>query len=157
MRQPDWILVSEEHKKIAIVDLCRPSDVHHAQLLAVAIQNQETYCPLEEALGYYTDKGWIVHVGIRGMIDPSHVESLLKYLSIQRKHWWVAVDQIALASVRAFHFLHKLRFWGPLEAVHPDLDPDNGYSASDEEVGVAVTKRMYRRNNAGPSPDGTDS
>jgi hypothetical protein len=27
MRQPDWILVSDERKMIAILDLCRPSDV----------------------------------------------------------------------------------------------------------------------------------
>jgi hypothetical protein len=28
--QPDWILVLEEYKKLAIVDLCRPSDVNNA-------------------------------------------------------------------------------------------------------------------------------
>jgi len=54
-RQPDWILVSDEHKKIAIVDLCRPSDVHHAQLLAAAIRKQQVYQPLVEAL---TSPSW---------------------------------------------------------------------------------------------------
>ncbi len=100
-RQPDWMLVSEEHKKIAIVDLCRPSDVLHAQLLAAATRKQRTYCPLEEALGYYTEQGWVVHVfpcmaGISGMIHPSHVEISpevsLHDDCIQRKHWRVAVD-----------------------------------------------------------------
>ncbi len=42
-RQPGWILVSEVHKKIAIVDMSRPSDVHQAQLLAAAIRKQQTY------------------------------------------------------------------------------------------------------------------
>jgi hypothetical protein len=40
-RQPNWILVSEERKKIAIVDLCRPSDVHQTQPLAAAIRKQQ--------------------------------------------------------------------------------------------------------------------
>ncbi len=50
------------------------------------------YSPLEEALSYYTEQGWIVHtfpwvVGITGMIDPTHVESLLKFI---RFHWHTA-------------------------------------------------------------------
>ena len=40
-RQPDWVLVSQHHKRIAIVDLCRPSDVHPDQLLAAAMRKQQ--------------------------------------------------------------------------------------------------------------------
>jgi hypothetical protein len=57
-------LVSEEYKKIAIVDLCRPSDVHHAQLLTAAMRKQQTYHALVEGLGHYTEQGWVVHVGV---------------------------------------------------------------------------------------------
>jgi hypothetical protein len=32
LRQPDWVLVSESRKRIAIVDLCQPSDTSTAQL-----------------------------------------------------------------------------------------------------------------------------
>ncbi len=39
-RQPDWIVISEEYRNIAIVDLCRPSDVNNAQLLAAAMRKQ---------------------------------------------------------------------------------------------------------------------
>jgi hypothetical protein len=83
--------VSNEHNRIAIVNLCRPSDIHQAQLLAAAIRKQQAYQPLVEGLSYYTELGWVVNgfplvVGIRGMIDSSHVESLLKFLDIQRKH-----------------------------------------------------------------------
>jgi hypothetical protein len=78
-RQPDWVLVSQHHKRIAVVDLCRPSDVHSAQLLAAAMRKQQKYLPLLEALSYYSEQGWAIHVfpwvvGIRGMIDPSHVQ-----------------------------------------------------------------------------------
>jgi hypothetical protein len=96
-RQLDWLLVSGELKRIAIPDLCRPSDISPSQLLAVAKRKQHTYSPLEEALSYFTEQGWIVHifpwlVGIRGMIDPVHVESLMKFLGIHRKHWKIAIE-----------------------------------------------------------------
>jgi hypothetical protein len=95
-RQPDWVLVSHELKRIAILDLFRPSDVLPSQLLMAAKRKQHAYEPVKEALSYYTDQGGMIHifpwvVGIRGMIDPRQVESLLKFLGIQRKHWQVAV------------------------------------------------------------------
>ena len=55
--QPDWVLVSQHHKRIAIKDLCRPSDVHPAQLLAAALREQQTCLPLLEALSYDPDRG----------------------------------------------------------------------------------------------------
>ncbi len=72
--------------------------MHQAQLLAAAIRKQQTYHPLVEGLSYYTEQSWVVHVfpwvvGIRGMIDSSHVDSLLKFVGIERKHWRVAVEQ----------------------------------------------------------------
>ncbi len=157
-RQPDWLLISELHKKIAIVDLCRPSDVHPAQLLAAAIRKQHAYGPLEEALSSYANQGWVIHVfpwvvGIRGTIDPLHIESLLKFLGIHRRHWQVAVERTVLASVRAFHFLHKVRFGGLPEAGRPDLDPDHSDNDSDVEVG----KRKSSRRKAGAAQDCTDS
>jgi hypothetical protein len=111
-RQPDWVLVSETHKRIAIVNLCRPSDASPAQLLAAAVRKQHAYCPLVEALRYYADLGWVIHVfplvvGICGMIYLSHMESLLNFLHIQQKLWHRVVERTVLASVQAFHFLHK--------------------------------------------------
>ena len=109
-----------------------------------------------EALSHYTDQGWVVHVfpwvvGIRGMIDSSHVESLLKFLGIQQRHWRVAIERTAIASVRAFHFLHKVRFGGP---IRPDLDPDDNSNTSDDDVSVVTTKRKYRVH---PTPEDSDS
>jgi hypothetical protein len=52
-RQPDWILVSKEHKR-AIINLCRPSDIHQTQLQAAAIRKQQAYQSLVEVLTYYT-------------------------------------------------------------------------------------------------------
>jgi hypothetical protein len=106
-RQPDWILVSKEAKRIAIIDLCRPSDIHQTQLQAAAIRKQQAYQPLVEGLSYYTEQGWVVHafpliVGIRGMIDSSHVQSLLKFLDISecrpKRKWLNSTNNTTLWS-----------------------------------------------------------
>ncbi len=47
------------------------------------------------------------------------------------------------ASVQAFHFLHKVRFVGPLEPAQPDKDPSSMSSARDDNAGNAVTKLKY--------------
>ena len=91
-RQPDWVLVSQHHKRIAVVDLCSPSDVHPAQLLAAAMRKQQTHLPLLDALSYYSEQIWTIHVfpwvvGIRDMINPLHVHSLLKFAEIHRPSW----------------------------------------------------------------------
>ncbi len=80
-------------------------------------------------------------VGIWGMIDSSHVQSLLKFLDIQRKHWQIVIEQTALASVGAIHFLHKVRFGGPLERVQLDTDHS---SAGEDNKSTTGTKRKYQ-------------
>jgi hypothetical protein len=75
------------------------------------------------------------------MIDSAHVKSVLKFLGIQRKHWQLAIEQTALASVRAFHFLHKVRFGGPLDHVQPDTDHS---STEADNEGTTVAKRKYQ-------------
>ena len=44
------------------MDLNRPSYVHPGRLLAAAERKQQTYDYLEEALSYYVEQGWVVHV-----------------------------------------------------------------------------------------------
>ena len=39
--QPDWVAISYVHKRMAIIDLCRPSDVHEDQLEAAATLKQD--------------------------------------------------------------------------------------------------------------------
>ena len=118
--QPDWVIVSETYKRIAIVDLCRSADVHPNQLSAAGARKQQKYSVLVEALEYYTDQGWVVHVfpwvvGVRGMIDPLPINALLQFLEVPKRLWKSAVEASVLASTRAFYFLHQIRFgsrWG---------------------------------------------
>ena len=161
-RQPDWVLVSHHHKRIAIVDLCRPSDVYPAQLLTAAMRKQQVYLPLQEALSFYSDQGWTIHVfpwvvGIRGMTDPSHVHALLKFLELPNRHWQAAVDRTVLASVRAFSFLHKVRFGGLPETVRPGPDPDHSEEDSDDAGSGKRAQRYPYRSTTNAPQECTDS
>ena len=161
-RQPDWVLISAHHQRIAIVDLCRPSDVHPAQLLAAAVRKQQSYGPLQEALGHYTEQGWSVHVfpwvvGMRGLIDPFHIESLLKFLCVQQPQWQTAVERTVLASVRALYFLHRIRFGGLPYAGRPGLESEHSDSADEDDMDRTLAKRLPCRDKAGVSHDCTDS
>jgi len=96
--QPDWLLVSEAAKRIAIVDLSRPADVYPGQLTLAGARKQHKYSPLVMALEHYSEQGWIVHVfpwvvGFRGLIDPAHVASLLEFLDVPKQRWQAALER----------------------------------------------------------------
>jgi hypothetical protein len=91
------------------------------------------------------------------MIDPAHVEALLKFIGIQQKLWKVAVERSVLASVRAFHYLYKVRFGGLSSAVRPDLDPSNSDNEQDGSKDDAVAKKKSRRSHTNLARDYTDS
>jgi hypothetical protein len=91
------------------------------------------------------------------MIDPGHVESLLKFLGIQRKHWQVAMEQSVLASVRAFHFLHTVRFGGRSDAMRTAFDPENNESEQDDCAENEVPKRKVHNNHVRSAKDNADS
>jgi hypothetical protein len=92
--------------------------------------------------------------------DPVHVKFILKIprhpaevLAACGRTRQVAVQRsvLRLASVRAFHLIHKVRFGGLSEAVRPDLDPENSDGGSDygeggvDRVVTVVTKMKSRR------------
>ncbi len=84
-------------------------------------------------------------VGIRGTIDPTHIQSLLKFLDIHRRHWHVAVEKTVLASVRAFYFLHTVRFGRLQEDARPPYDPDHSDDDSVDVMGRIPDKRSPHR------------
>ena len=84
----------------------------------------------------------------------SHTKTLLKCLDIQRKHWQIVIEQTAHASVRAFHFLHKVRFGGPRDRVQFDTDH---ISAEADNVGTTVTKMKYQTTSEHFGGDDSDS
>jgi hypothetical protein len=72
--QPDWVFVSSQHKRIALVDLCRSADGLPNQVTTAGTWKQYKNSPLLKALIYYSDNGWVAHifpwvVGMRDLID----------------------------------------------------------------------------------------
>jgi hypothetical protein len=115
--QPDWVAISQVHKRIAIIYLCRPLDVHREQLHAAALHTskQELHSPLIYALDYYISQGWKIHVfplvvGIWGLIHLPHILALLKCLDTPQKHWSTTIASTVLASVKELYFLLCVRF-----------------------------------------------
>jgi len=155
--QPDWVIISETHKRIAIADLCRPADVHPSQLLVAGDRKQQKYSVLVEALGFYIDQGWLVQVfpwvvGIRGLIDPRLINALLQFLNIPKKHWRGAVEKSVLASVRAFYSLHQIRFGGSQRVGWYD----SGSSINDDEEMTSDTLPSTHKRGLEPAHESGD-
>jgi hypothetical protein len=115
--QHDWVAISHVQKRIAIIDLCHPSDVHREQLHAAALRKQdsERYSPLIYALDYYISQGRIIHVfplvvGIRDLIHLPHIHAFLKFLDTPQKHWSPTISSTVRASVKALYFIYSVRF-----------------------------------------------
>ncbi len=58
--QPDFILISWKHKRIAVVDLTRPSDVLSVQLEEAYRSKKQKYGPVRSALHHYIREGWTI-------------------------------------------------------------------------------------------------
>ena len=93
------------------------------------------------------------------MIDLSNVHALLEleFLELPNQHWQTAVDRTVLASVRAFSFLHKVRFGGLPKTVLPDLDPDHNEEDSDDAGRGKRFQRKPHRSTTDAPQDYTDS
>ena len=91
------------------------------------------------------------------MIDPLHIESLLKFLCVQQPQWQTAVERTVLASVRALYFLHRIRFGGLPYAERPGLESEHSDSADEDDMDRMPAKRLPCRDKAGVSHDCTDS
>ena len=51
--QPDFVLISQKRKKIAILELTRPSDLSPAQMKEAYRRKRQTYAPIPLALQHY--------------------------------------------------------------------------------------------------------
>ena len=113
--QPDLVLISHSRHKIAILEVCRPSDVRLARLREAYQEKLTTYEPLHTALSTYTDYGWEVRtlpwvVGARGLIQNQHMGIALEFLEIPRRAWQSIIDDTVCAALAALAFMHRTRF-----------------------------------------------
>ena len=129
--QPDFVAVSFKAKKIAILELCRPSDISPGQLQAAYERKMNLYGPLVEALGHYSDSGWSVKilpwvVGARGLVLERAMHHALEYIDVPKTFWRPIIEDTVLASISALAFMHRIRFSPPAlvqlpEATNPSL------------------------------------
>jgi hypothetical protein len=81
----------------------------------------------------------------------------LKFIGVQQKHWKVAAERSVLASVRAFHFLHKVRFGGLSYATRSDLNSDNSDCEQDDSKEGEVAKRKSSESRVSLTLGNTDA
>jgi hypothetical protein len=113
--QPDFILVSWKRKRIAVVDLTRPSDMLSAQLEEAYRSKKRKYGPVRSALHHYIREGWTIEIlpwviGIRGLTDTASLQQALSFLDISQQKWRDIIEDSVLASVRALAYLHRIRY-----------------------------------------------
>ena len=113
--QPDFILISQERARIAILEVTRPADMLTAQLVTAYNAKKSKYAPILPALQHYTDRGWSVEIlpwviGIRGLTDTGHLHQALQYLDIPKQRWPLIIADSALASVRGLAYMHGIRY-----------------------------------------------
>ncbi len=112
--QPDFILVSWKRKRIAVVDLTRPSDVLSAQLEEAYRSKKRKCCPVRSALHHYIREGWTIEIlpwviGIRGLTDTASLQKV-SFLDIPQQKWRDIIDDSVLASVKALAYMHKVQY-----------------------------------------------
>ena len=90
--QPDFVLISWKQKKIAILELTRPSDVLTVQSEEAYRRKIQKYPPILSALQYYIQAGWTIEilpwaVGIQGLANTKRLHAALAFLDIPRQKW----------------------------------------------------------------------
>ena len=113
--QPDLLLVSYTRRKIAILDVSRPSDIWRERLRTAHQDKLHTYEPLCQALSNYADSNWEIRilpwvVGTRGLVQQCALASALEFLEVPRGNWQRVIESTVQAAVTALVFMHRARF-----------------------------------------------
>jgi hypothetical protein len=130
--QPDFVTVSSADKtfSIAIAD----------QLATAYTKKKTSYAPLADALYYYKTEGWEIKVfplviGVRCLVNVRQIHEVFTFLKIPRREWLNGLECFALASVKAFSFLHRIRYTarsaGIKDAVYHDESTSDHADDSD--------------------------
>ena len=147
--QPDATAISYSRKKIAIVDLCRPSDVCPEQLRIASDRKVKGYDPLKTALQLYSDAGWQIEilpwvVGIRGLIQESELHNALKFLEIPKTAWPTAIERTVVASVESLAFMNRVRY--------SSINQNRVFDSNDPNLGcVGEMSSLQRRKRQRPT------
>ena len=87
-------------------------------------------------------------VGIRGLVDPSHIHALLDFHDIPGKRRKPAVERTVLTSVKALHFMHQVCFGGLYDRRKVETGRQSNNSdpdvTDDEELQDTLPKQRRR-------------
>jgi hypothetical protein len=113
--QPDLLLVSHSRRKIAIMDVIRPSDIRRERLQAAYQDKMRIYEPLRQALDNYASSQWEIRilpwvVGTRGLVQHSTLTSALEFLEIPAVRWPGIISSTVQAAVAGLVLMHRVRF-----------------------------------------------
>jgi ribonuclease HI len=113
--RPDFLAVSYSRSKIAIVEVCRPSDVRLERLDAAHQGKLAVYAPLLTALGFYIESGWAVQIlpwviGARGLIKKRNLCNALEFLEVPHRKQQSIIEGTVQTSIAALAFMHRTRF-----------------------------------------------
>ncbi len=113
--QPDFTLISWKRKRIAILELTRPSDMLNVQLDEAYRRKKRKCGPIKSALYQYIRGGWTIEIlpcviGIRGLTDTVHLQTALSFLDVPKQKWKAIIEDTVLASVRALAYMHRIRY-----------------------------------------------
>ena len=155
--QPDLLLVSHSRRKIAIVDVIRPSDIRRDRLSAAYQDKLRIYEPLRQALDSYASSLWEIRilpwvVGSRGLVQHSALTSALEFLEIPAARWPGIISGTVQAAVAGLVLMHRVRFSHAnsqrnLESDLEDTVPRSGAkrSASNLDGGYAEDMERWKR------------
>ncbi len=114
-------------------------------------QKNQLYTPLSIALHYYEAAGWEIRIfsmpvvfSIRGLMDTRHIQEAFAFLTIPRKVWYIGIERFVIASVKAFSFLHQIRYsscpsswnrfsWRYTTLSDPEIDSENMAASQSED------------------------
>jgi len=113
--QPDLVVVSDTRRKIAIVDVIRPSDIRRVRLQAAYQDKMRAYEPLCDALSHYSSANWEIRilpwvVGTRGLVRQCMLNSALEFLEVPCSSRQQIIEKTVHASVTALVLMHRARF-----------------------------------------------
>ena len=110
--QPDLIALSWSRRRIAIIDISRPSDTYVEQLQSSHDRKISCYQPLLHALQDYVDEGWQVAilpwvVGVLGLVKETLLKEALEFLAIPTTAWKSILEASLPQYVHQWKALHS--------------------------------------------------
>ena len=155
--QPDLIAISWSLRKVAIIDISRPSDIFVEQLQSAYDRKIKCYRPLLDALQHYIAVGWEVEifpwvVGIRGMVMDGGITATLQFLTVPKQFWVNFLEASVRTSVEGFAFMHRVRYSNPKMSLAGRAANGHGNNGQRDSGGTGSGRKQKRSEHGAEDP-----